>query len=176
MVDKRIKQTRRKQQSISEKPTLAFDMWRFYLMWGVVLLCFVILIARAFYVQIINKDFLQNKANANILRTESLKAMRGVISDRHGVPLAISTPIMKIVIDPRDYFDNKKLYDEIKAELKKDPNNRKLKRQLPDKNLNLDELADAVGIDRTELKRKLKERPRSRYLVLKKKYHHSRQT
>ncbi len=66
MVDKRIKQTRRKQQSISEKPTLAFDMWRFYLMWGVVLLCFVILIARAFYVQIINKDFLQNKANANI--------------------------------------------------------------------------------------------------------------
>ena len=47
MVDKRIKQTRRKQQSISEKPTLAFDMWRFYLMWGVVLLCFVILIARA---------------------------------------------------------------------------------------------------------------------------------
>lgn len=168
MVDKRIKQTRRKQQSISEKPTLAFDMWRFYLMWGVVLLCFVILIARAFYVQIINKDFLQNKANANILRTESLKAMRGVISDRHGVPLAISTPIMKIVIDPRDYFDNKKLYDEITAELKKDPNNRKLKRQLPDKNLNLDELADAVGIDRAELKRKLKERPRSRYLVLKK--------
>lgn len=176
MVDKRIKQTRRKQQSISEKPTLAFDMWRFYLMWGVVLLCFVILIARAFYVQIINKDFLQNKANANILRTESLKAMRGVISDRHGVPLAISTPIMKIVIDPRDYFDNKKLYDEITAELKKDPNNRKLKRQLPDKNLNLDELADAVGIDRAELKRKLNERPRSRYLVLKKKYHHSRQT
>ena len=33
--------------------------------------------------------------------------MRGVIYDRHGVPLAISTPIMKVVIDPRDYFDNK---------------------------------------------------------------------
>ena len=44
-----------------------------------------------FYVQVVNKDFLQNKANANILRTERLKAMRGVISDRHGVPLAIST-------------------------------------------------------------------------------------
>jgi cell division protein FtsI (penicillin-binding protein 3) len=33
--------------------------------------------------------------------------MRGVISDRHGVPLAISTPIMKVVIDPRDYFETK---------------------------------------------------------------------
>jgi Cell division protein FtsI/penicillin-binding protein 2 len=52
--------------------------------------------------------------------------------------------------------------------LAKDPNNRKLKRQLPDKNLNLDELADAVGMDRAELRRKMNERPRSRYLVLKK--------
>jgi cell division protein FtsI (penicillin-binding protein 3) len=49
-----------------------------------------------------------------------------------------------------------------------------LKRQLPDKNLNLDELADAVGMDRAELKRKLNERPRSRYLVLKKKCHLSK--
>ena len=37
----------------------------------------------------------------------ALEAMRGVISDRHGVPLAISTPIMKIVIDPRDYWETK---------------------------------------------------------------------
>ncbi|WP_151814850.1 penicillin-binding protein PBP3 [Acinetobacter soli] len=168
MIDKRTKQTRKKQQSITEKPTLAFDLWRFYLLWAVVLLCFAILIARAFYVQVINKDFLQNKANANILRTEKLKAMRGVISDRHGVPLAISTPIMRVVVDPRDYFDTKKEYDEISAELKKDPNNRKLKRQLPDKNLNLDELADAVGMDRAELKKQMYARPRSRYLVLQK--------
>ncbi|MDO7476861.1 penicillin-binding protein PBP3 [Acinetobacter baumannii] len=168
MVDKRTKQTRKKQQSISEKPSLAFDMWRFYLLWAVVLLCFVVLIARAFYVQVINKDFLQNKANANILRTERIEAMRGVISDRHGVPLAISSPIMKIVIDPRDYFETKHLYDQITAELKQDPNNRKLKRQLPDKNLNLDELADVVGVDRADLKKQMNARPRSRYLVLKK--------
>ena len=128
MVDKRNKQVRKKQQSITEKTTLSVDMWRFYLMWSVVLLCFLALVGRAFYVQIIYKDFLQNKANANILRTEKIKAMRGVIYDRHGVPLAISTPIMKVVIDPRDYFDNKKLFDEITAELAKDPHNRKLKR------------------------------------------------
>ena len=168
MVDKRNKQVRKKQQSITEKTTLSVDMWRFYLMWSVVLLCFLALVGRAFYVQIINKDFLQNKANANILRTERVKAMRGVIYDRHGVPLAISTPVMKVVIDPRDYFETKKQFEEITAELAKNPNNRKLKRQLPDKNLNLDELADAVGIDRAELKKKMNERPRSRYLVLQK--------
>ena len=168
MADKRSKPIRKKQQSISERPTLALDMWRFYLLWGTVLLCFVVIVARAFYVQVVNKDFLQNKANANILRTERLEAMRGVISDRHGVPLAISTPIMKIVIDPMDYWEAKQLYDETMAELKKDPTSRKLKRQLPDKNLNLDELADAVGIDRQSLKKQMNDRPRSRYLVLQK--------
>ena len=169
MVDKRIKQTRKKQQSITEKPTLAFDMWRFYLLWVTVFLCFVVLVTRAFYVQVVNKDFLQNKANANILRTEQLKAMRGVISDRHGVPLAISTPIMNVVIDPRDYFEAKKQYEDISEKIKKEPENaRRLRRELPDKNLNLDELADIVGMDRASLKKMMNDRPRSRYLVLKK--------
>src|SRR5690606_25303886 len=108
MVDKsKTKQTRKKQQPITQKRTVAVDMWRFYLMWGLVLTFFVVLVARAFYVQIVNKDFLQNKANAKILRTEKLSAMRGVISDRNGVPLAISTPIMKVVIDPQHYFETK---------------------------------------------------------------------
>ncbi|QIO07797.1 penicillin-binding protein PBP3 [Acinetobacter lanii] len=169
MVDKRTtKQPRKKQQSITEKPTIAVDMWRFYLMWGVVLLCFVVLVARAFYVQVVNKDFLQNKANAKILRTEKLKAMRGVISDRNGVPLAISTPIMKVVIDPQNYFETKETFDKITAELKKNPNSYKLKNQLPKENLNLDDLADAVSIDRAELKKRVEAKRRSRYVVLKK--------
>lgn len=169
MVDKRTtKQPRKKKQSISEKPSIAVDMWRFYLMWGVVLLCFVVLVARAFYVQVINKDFLQNKANAKILRTEKLKAMRGVISDRNGIPLAISTPIMKVVIDPQYYYETKETFEKVTEELKKSPDSRKLKNQLPKENLNLDELADAVGVDREDLKKRVKERARSRYLVLKK--------
>ena len=169
MADKsKTKQPRKKQQSISEKPSIAVDMWRFYLMWGVVILCFILLVFRAFYVQVVNKDFLQNKANAKILRTEKMKAMRGVISDRNGVPLAISTPIMKVVIDPQNYYETKKTFDEVTAQLKDSPNSNKLKNQLPKENLNLDELADAVGIDREELKRRVKERARSRYVVLKK--------
>ena len=168
MADSQKKPTRKKKQSITEKNTLSIDMWRFYLMWGVVLACFLVLVGRAFFVQIIDKEFLQNKANANMVRTEKIKPMRGVISDRHGVPLAISTPIMNVVIDPQDYFENKKLHDDIMAKLAVDPTNNKLKRQLPDKNLNLDELADAVGMDRAELRKKVYARPESRYVVLKK--------
>ena len=169
MVDKsKTRPTRKKTQSITERKTLTVDMWRFYLLWALVLLFFVVLVTRAFYVQVVNKDFLQNKANAKILRTEKLSAMRGVISDRNGVPLAISTPIMKVVIDPQNYFETKDAFDKITEELKKNPDSRKLKYQLPKENLNLDELADAVGLDRDDLKKRVTERSRSRYLVLKK--------
>ncbi|KGT46355.1 penicillin-binding protein PBP3 [Acinetobacter sp. HR7] len=168
MVDKKTKPVVRKKQSVTTKNTLSVDISRFYLMWAVVLLCFIALIGRAFYVQIVNKEFLQNKANAKILRSDKIKAMRGVIYDRNGIPLAISTPVMRVVIDPRDYFENQELYIKTMKELEKDPDNRKLKRQLPDKNLNLDELADAVGMDRAELRKKMGERKRSRYLILKK--------
>src|SRR5690606_27844128 len=109
MVDKKTKPVVRREQSVTTKNTLSVDISRVYLMWAVVLLCFVALIGRAFYVQVINKEFLQNKANAKILRTDKIKAMRGVIYDRNGTPLAISTPIMRVVIDPRDYFENKQL-------------------------------------------------------------------
>ncbi len=168
MAESQKKQTRKKKQSITERNTLSLDMWRFYLMWAVVLACFLVLVGRAFYVQLINKEFLQNKADANMVRTEKIKPMRGVISDRHGVPLAISTPIMNIVIDPKDYFENKKIHDEIMAKLQQDPTNDRLKRQLPDKNLNLDELADAVGMERRELRKKVYDRAQSRYVILKK--------
>lgn len=168
MVDKKVKTVRKKQQPITDKHALAVDVRRFYFMWAVVCIVFLALVGRAFYVQVINKDFLQGKANANILRNNSIQAMRGVIFDRNEVPLAISTAVMKIVIDPRDYFEAKAIYDETMPELAKNPDSAKLKRQLPKKNLNLDELADAVGMDRAELKKKVYDRPRSRYLVLKK--------
>lgn len=166
MAEKRMKQVRKPKRSVTEKTTISSDKWRFRLLWGIVLACFVVLIARAFFVQIIDRTFLQTKANALILRDQTVEAMRGIISDRNGVPLAISSPIMKIVMDPRDYFDNKKLYDEM-TKPATDGKRHKPKQKLPDKDFNLDELADAVGMDRAELKRKMVEHQHSRYLVLK---------
>ncbi|MCF9045632.1 penicillin-binding protein PBP3 [Acinetobacter nectaris] len=166
MAEKQMKQTRKLKRSITEKPTAAFDQWRFYLIWGMILVCFIALVCRAFYVQIINKDFLQNKANALIQRDQTVEPMRGVISDRNGIPLAISSPIMKIIMDPKDYFDNKKLYEAMTAP-SVDGKRRKPKQKLPDKDFNLDELADAVGMDRATLKARMNAHPNSRYLVLK---------
>lgn len=68
MVDKKTKQVARKKQSVTTKNALSVDISRFYIMWAVVLLCFLALIGRAFYVQVINKEFLHFQAfNAHTL-------------------------------------------------------------------------------------------------------------
>ncbi|MBF7682206.1 penicillin-binding protein PBP3 [Acinetobacter sp. B5B] len=139
---------------------------RFYFIWLIVVACFALLIGRAFYVQVINKDFLQDKANAVIQRDQTVEPMRGVISDRNDVPLAISSPIMKIIMDTADYYENKKIYDQMTAPAV-DGKKHKAKQKLPDKDFNLDELADAVGMSRAELKQRMQAHPKSRYLVLK---------
>jgi cell division protein FtsI (penicillin-binding protein 3) len=53
----------------------------------------VSLVARAVHLQVLNKDFLNQQADTRHLRTESISAHRGTITDRNGEPLAISTPV-----------------------------------------------------------------------------------
>lgn len=62
----------------------------------------VLLGARAVELQIFNHDFLQKKADARHLRVVSKAATRGIISDRLGDPLAISTPVDTIWMNPQD--------------------------------------------------------------------------
>lgn len=45
--------------------------------------------------------FLQNQGNARTVRTLEIPAYRGVITDRNGTPLAVSTPVVTLWADPR---------------------------------------------------------------------------
>ena len=49
------------------------------------------LVARAVYLQVLDKDFLNQQADTRHLRTEKISAHRGTITDRNGEPPAIST-------------------------------------------------------------------------------------
>ncbi|MDR9778252.1 hypothetical protein RJJ65_37575, partial [Rhizobium hidalgonense] len=148
-------------------PSLAVDLWRFKILWVAVCIFFVVLIARAFYVQVLNHQFLQDKADAMILRTDTLKATRGVISDRHGVPLAISTPMVNLWIDPKEYYEALSEHQEAAKKLQLDPTNTRLKRQLAKTNFDLEALADAIGEDRQKIKDEIARKKTSRYVVLK---------
>jgi len=59
------------------------------------------LFARAIYLQVFNKEFLNQQADSRHLRTERVSAHRGTITDRHGEPLAISTPVDSVWANPK---------------------------------------------------------------------------
>jgi cell division protein FtsI (penicillin-binding protein 3) len=63
----------------------------------------VSLVARAVHLQVLDKDFLNEQADTRHLRTEKITAHRGTILDRNGEPLAISTPVDSIWVNPRQF-------------------------------------------------------------------------
>ncbi|MGI9221215.1 MAG: peptidoglycan D,D-transpeptidase FtsI family protein [Woeseiaceae bacterium] len=60
------------------------------------------LVARAVHLQVFNTDFLNQQADSRHLRTESITAHRGTITDRNGEPLAISTPVDSVWANPKE--------------------------------------------------------------------------
>lgn len=57
---------------------------------------------RAVYLHIQDSDFLRNQGNARHLRVVPILAYRGMIVDRHGDPLAISTPVDSVWVNPQE--------------------------------------------------------------------------
>jgi cell division protein FtsI (penicillin-binding protein 3) len=66
------------------------------------LLWFLALFGRALYLQGLNNEFLRQKGDARTSRVVEISAHRGMITDRHGEPLAISTPVEAVSVSPRD--------------------------------------------------------------------------
>ncbi|UTV97995.1 penicillin-binding protein 2 [Marinomonas rhizomae] len=75
--------------------------WRFRFVYGVALLLFLIAGGRLFYLTVVDKDFLQNQGEIRAVRTEAIPATRGMILDRRGEPLAVSTPTWTIIANPK---------------------------------------------------------------------------
>jgi len=69
---------------------------------GMILTCFVVLSARAMYLQVWQNDFLQQEGASRFTRIIELPAHRGMITDRYGEPLAISTPVESVWASPAD--------------------------------------------------------------------------
>jgi len=75
----------------------------------------VLLIGRAVDLQLKHKDFLKNHGDARALRVVDIPAHRGMITDRHGEPLAMSISVDSIWAVPRQLL-NAPRFDEL-AEL-----------------------------------------------------------
>ncbi len=71
------------------------------LLW-LLLTWFSVLAVRALYLQVWRNDFLQQEGASRFSRIVELPAHRGMVTDRHGEPLAISTPVESVWASPAD--------------------------------------------------------------------------
>ncbi|MEI2454039.1 penicillin-binding protein 2 [Lysobacter firmicutimachus] len=113
---------------------------RLILVGGTLGLCAVALVVRALDLQVISNDFYRQQGDARSLREIPIPTSRGMITDRNGEPLAVSTPVESIWGNPK--------------ELAKNP-------------ARLPELAKALGVTPDELTRKLAQRAGKEFMYLK---------
>ena len=77
--------------------------WRHYMLVAFFMISVVGLLSRVAYLSVTERrDFLKQRGEAIAVRTVSIPAHRGVIYDRRGELLAVSTPVHSIWIDPSE--------------------------------------------------------------------------
>ena len=113
---------------------------RVMLVVGALALCSFSLVGRAAYVQLINADFYQRQGNERFIRDIEIPTSRGMITDRNGEPVAVSSPVESIWCDPRELLKN------------------------PDR---LPELAQALGEPLESLTRRVSQRAEKEFYYLK---------
>ncbi|MEQ1545128.1 penicillin-binding transpeptidase domain-containing protein [Methyloglobulus sp.] len=67
---------------------------------GFIMSCMLVLVGRAVHLQVFKKDFLQE--HSHYVDTVSISSYRGIIKDRNGEALAISSPAPSIAINPKE--------------------------------------------------------------------------
>ena len=108
------------------------------------LLCSVALVARAVNLQITDTDFLQEQGKARFQREVEVPTRRGNILDRNGEPLAVSTPVDSVWVNPGELLQA--------AE-------------------DIEPLADALGVDADEIERRLTQRSSREFVWLRRRLH-----
>lgn len=89
--------------AVAQSPgQLALPAWRSRVLFALLLLGLAVLLMRGVYLQGIHNDFLQQKGDARYGRVIDIPAHRGMVTDRHGTPLAVSTPVESIWASPPD--------------------------------------------------------------------------
>ncbi len=129
---------------------------RRYLLLFAVVTVFALLLARAAQLQILHADFYHEQGSNRHIRTVEMPANRGVITDRHGEALAISTPVYSIWAHPQTALQNPqtithvaKLLDVSESSIEKKLEQRKSKQFVYLKRHVLPDIADRLKQQKT---------------------------
>ena len=80
--------------------------WRSTVILGLVLIGAAALVARAVELQLLDHGFLAKQGDDRSMRVVKIAAHRGAITDRNGEPLAVSTPVDSVWVNPQELNDN----------------------------------------------------------------------
>ncbi len=91
----------------TQQVVISVVRWRFALVIALLAAALCVLVLHLAGLQVVpgedkGFEFLQSQGNARTLRTQSLSANRGVITDRNGEPLAVSTPVISLWANPAE--------------------------------------------------------------------------
>jgi cell division protein FtsI (penicillin-binding protein 3) len=95
--------------------------WRSWAVLGLVVLGAAALAARAVELQLLDRGFLAKQGDDRSMRVVKIAAHRGAITDRAGEPLAISTPVDSVWVNPQELDDNIDQLPKLAKALQQDP-------------------------------------------------------
>jgi cell division protein FtsI (penicillin-binding protein 3) len=81
--------------------TRKINIQRKAILFGFLVLLFLFALSRLVYLQLAHQKFLRHQGNLRMLHHVDIPSYRGVISDRRGSPLAVSTPVDSIWANPK---------------------------------------------------------------------------
>ena len=93
--------------------------WRLYFVFTVIIALLGVTVWKILDLQIINNDFLQLQGNARTVRNEVIDAHRGIIMDRNGEPLAVSTPVQSLWLNPKEILQYPQQWQKLATALEK---------------------------------------------------------
>jgi cell division protein FtsI (penicillin-binding protein 3) len=108
-----------KARSARDGAPLSFR-WRAALLIGVLGACALGLVWRAVNLQLRDHNFLSREGDARFSRVLDIAAHRGTITDRYGEPLAVSTPVDSIWVNPSELAGAEDQIPRLAAALKLD--------------------------------------------------------
>jgi cell division protein FtsI (penicillin-binding protein 3) len=94
--------------------------WRSLVVLGLVVLGAAGLAARAVELQLVDHGFLAKQGDDRSMRIAKIAAHRGAITDRYGEPLALSTPVDSVWVNPQELNDNIDQLPKLAKALKQD--------------------------------------------------------
>ena len=97
---------KRKHAMQTQEVPAVFFQSRHYFVLLVLVLMLGGLVARALYLQVVEHNFLADQGVQRQIRTIETPAYRGAILDRFGTPLAISTPVDSVWVNPGEILQN----------------------------------------------------------------------